>query len=65
MNSAIKSVIRYTAESSNGHIRDHELSVYPYLVWDSEEKTFVALASTESLALNYAAQMNEKGFIEV
>lgn len=65
----IKSIIkdkkpRYTAESAKGHIRDIELEIYPYLVWDCEEKTFVALASSEPLALNYAAQINERGFIE-
>jgi len=63
--STIKSTIsRYDARSSKGHIRDHELQIYPYLVWDCQDKTFVALASSEALANNYAAQMNEKGFIE-
>lgn len=56
---------RYIAKSTKGHVREIEIQVYPYLVWDCQEETFVALATSEKTAANYAAQMNEKGFIEV
>jgi len=55
---------RYIAKSSEGHVREIEREIYSHLVWDCQDKTFVALTVSEATAKNYAAQMNEKGFIE-
>lgn len=52
---------RYIVKQSNAR----DAKIYPYMVWDSKRETFIALASTESMAQNYAAQMNGKGYIEV
>lgn len=61
--SAMKPAIpRYNARPNDNHIRGVE--VYSHMVWDSEANEAVAYAASEVTALNYAAQMNEKGFIE-
>ena len=60
---AMKSNIpRYDARPNDNHVRGVE--IYSHMVWDSEANEAVAYASSELTALNYTAQMNEKGFIE-
>jgi hypothetical protein len=63
MSDTIKSTIpRYEAKPNDNHVRGVE--IYSHMVWDSEAKETIAYTASEVTALNYAAQMNEKGFIE-
>lgn len=55
--SAIKTDNRY-------QVKPIEKPPYSFAVWDSEEKRDIAYTNEEVTALGYAAQMNEKGFIE-
>lgn len=54
---------RYDVRPNSDPLKGTE--IYSHMVWDDEAKYAVAYTSSEVVALNYAAQMNEKGFIEV
>ena len=54
---------RYVVKANEPNTGPKNLRVYSHVVWDTKDNKAIAYAMAFT-AVDYAAQMNEKGFIE-